>query len=70
MLYESKVVANYRLCRVLQVIRAQDGSVCTVQVCYLPRRSLRRVAYVPVPLEAKEVAVQRLVPVVLIEEQD
>ena len=69
LLFESKVLANYRLCRVLQAEPSEDGCVRTVTVGYLPRKAHNRVAYHPMPLEQKEVAIQRLVLILPIEEQ-
>ena len=69
MLYESKVVGNYRLCRIIKAEPSDDGCVRTVTVGYLPRKEVRRAVYHPVPLEQKEVAVQRLVLIVPKEEQ-
>ena len=58
LLYESKILANYRLCRVLEAEPSEDGCVRTVTVGYLPRKAQNRVIYHPVPLEYKEVAIQ------------
>ena len=69
LLYESKIVANYRLCRVIEAVPSNDGRVRTVTVGYLPRKSRRQVVYHPVPLESKEVYVQRLVLILPVEEQ-
>ena len=69
LLYESKIVANYRLCKVIKAVPSDDGQVRTVTVGYLPRKALRQVVYHPVPLQSKEVAVQRLVLIMPVEEQ-
>ena len=61
MLYESKVMGNYRLCRVTAAEPSEDGCTRTVTVGYLPRKSLKQTVYRPVPLETKDVAIQRLV---------
>ena len=42
---ESKVLANYRLCRVMKAEPSADGCVCTVSISYLPRKQLRQTAY-------------------------
>ena len=68
-LYESKVLANYHLCRVMKAKPSADGCVRTVSIGYLPRKNLRQTVYHPVPLEIKEVAVQRLALIVPVEEQ-
>ena len=39
LLFESKVLANYRLCRVLKAEPSEDGCVRTVTVGYLPRKA-------------------------------
>merc|ERR1711888_480167 len=69
LLYESKVIGNYRLCRVTAAEPSDDGCVRTVTVGYLPRKQLKKTVYRPAPLETKEVAIQRLVLLVPIEEQ-
>ena len=69
LLYETKIVANYTLCRVVEAKPFKDGCVRTVTVGYLPRKAVRQVVYRPVPLETKEVAVQRLVLIMPVEEQ-
>merc|ERR1712120_68975 len=69
MLYESKVMGNYRLCRVTAAEPSEDGCTRTVTVGYLPRKSLKQTVYRPVPLETKDVAIQRLVLLVPMEEQ-
>ena len=69
MLYESKVVGSYRLCRVIAAEPSDDECVRTVTVGYLPRKNVRQAVYHPVALEQKEVAVQRLVLLVPKEEQ-
>ena len=69
LLYESKVMGNYRLCRVTAAEPSEDECVRTVTVGYLPRKSLKQTVYRPVPLETKEVAIQRLVLLVPVEEQ-
>ena len=46
-----------------------EGCVRTVSIGYLPSKSLKQVVYHPFPLETKEVAVQRLVLIVPVEEQ-
>ena len=45
MLYESKVVGNYRLCRVIKAEPSDDECVCTVTVGYLPRKNVRQAVY-------------------------
>ena len=69
LLYESKILANYRLCRVQKAEPSEDGCVWTVTIGYLPRKAQIRVAYHPVPLEQKEVAIQQLVLIMPVEEQ-
>ena len=69
MLYESKVVGSYRLCRVIKAEPSEDECVRTVTVGYLPRKNVKQTVYHPVPLEEKEVAIQRLVLLVPVEEQ-
>ena len=69
MLYESKVVGSYRLCRVIKAEPSEDKCVCTVTVGYLLRKNVKQIVYHPVPLEEKEVAIQRLVLLVPVEEQ-
>ena len=69
MLYESKVVGSYRLCRVIKAEPSEDECVRTVTVGYLPRKNVKQTVYHPVPLETKEVAIQRLVLLVPVEEQ-
>ena len=73
MLYESKVVANYRLCRVGEVVESVDGCVRTVTVKYLPDNQLKKKLKVGEKFEEgwmqeKEVAVQRLALIVAVEE--
>ena len=63
------MLANYRLCKVMRADPSADGCVRTVSIGYLPRKSLRQTVYHPVSLETKEVAVQRLVLIVPVEEQ-
>ena len=62
-------MGNYRLCRVTAAEPSEDECVRTVTVGYLPRKSLKQTVYRPVPLETKEVAIQRLVLLVPVEEQ-
>ena len=50
LLYESKVVGSYRLCRVTAVTPSDDECVRTVTVGYLPRKQLKQTVYRPVPL--------------------
>ena len=69
LLFKSKVLANYRLFRVMEAEPSKDGCVRIVTIGYLPRKALNKVAYHPVPLEQKEVAIQRLVLILPIEEQ-
>ena len=69
LLYESKILANYRLCRVQKAEPSEDGCVRTVTIGYLPRKAQNRVTYPPVPLEHKEVAIQQLVLIMPVEEQ-
>ena len=42
MLYKSKVVGNYRLCRVLEAEPSDDECVRTVTVGYLPRKNAKQ----------------------------
>ena len=53
-LYESKVLANYCLCRVMKAEPSADGCVRTVSIGYLQKKNLRQTVYHPVPLEIKE----------------
>ena len=69
MLYESKVLGSYRLCRIITADPSEDECIRTVTVGYLPRKNRRQATYHPVPLEMKEVAIQRLVLLVPMEEQ-
>merc|ERR1711895_256546 len=69
LLYESKVVGSYRLCRVTAVTPSDDECVRTVTVGYLPRKQLKQTVYRPVTLETKEVAIQRLVLLIPVKEQ-
>ena len=68
LLYESKVIAHYRLVRVYKVVLSKDDCVRTVIVVYLPDNQLRKRDYDPEKLEQKEVAVQRLALIVPNEE--
>merc|ERR1711888_73542 len=69
LLYETKVIGNYRLCRVTAAEPSEDECVRTVTVGYLPRKNLKQTVYHPAPLDTKEVAIQRLVLIVPVEEQ-
>merc|ERR1712082_60134 len=69
LLYETKIVANYRLCKVMEADVSDDDCVRTVTIGYLPRKALKHMVYHPVPLESKKVAVQRLVLILPVEEQ-
>ena len=62
-------MANYRLCKVMEAVVSDDDCVRTVTIGYLPRKALKQMIYHPVPLEYKEVAVQRLVLILPVEEQ-
>ena len=73
MIYDSKVAADYRLCRVAEVILSKDGCVRTAHVNYLPNNELHRKMklgekFDPAWMQGKEVSVQRLVLLVPVEE--
>ena len=65
LLYESKVAADYRLCRVSRTTVSKDNCVRTVFVSYLPANQLKKKIvpdqqFSPDWMEEKEVVVQRL----------
>ena len=73
LLFESKVVADYRLCRVSDVTLSVDDCVRTVIVKYLPNNQLKKKfvpneKFDPTWMQEKEVAVQRLALIVPVEE--
>ena len=75
MLYDSKVAADYRLCRVAEAILSKDNSVRTAHVNYLPNNELHRKMkpgkkFSPEWMQGKVVSVQRLVLLVPVEELD
>ena len=67
------MAADYRLCRVAEVILSKDGCVRTAHVNYLPNNELLRKMksgekFDPAWMQGKEVSVQRLVLLVPVEE--
>ena len=73
LLFESKVVADYKLCRVSEVTESSDDCTRTVKVKYLPDNQLKK-KIIPGQqfsqdwMQEKEVAVQRLALIVPVEE--
>ena len=67
------MAADYRLCRVAEVILSKDGCVRTAHVNYLTNNELLRKMksgekFDPAWMQGKEVSVQRLVLLVPVEE--